>query len=184
MTDTTDPTDGEDSGTAEVVAVGRIGKPHGVRGEVFLEPWTDTPEERFLPGAVFATEPAERGPLTIAEARNHSGKLVVSFLGLTDRTAVEAVRGTLLVMPATARPVISDPDEFYDTDLIGLSVRTVGGQPLGPITDVLHSAAGSLLAIQVAGREVLLPFRLEFVPSIDLAAGIAEVELPDGLLEL
>jgi 16S rRNA processing protein RimM len=176
------PADAEDA--AGIVAIGRIGKALGVRGDVFVQPWTDTPDERFVPGATLSTDPADRGPLTVAEARNHSGKLVVHFLGVDDRNAAEAIRGTVLVMPAAQRPPISDPDEFYDTDLIGLSVRTVQGRVLGPVTDVLHSAAGSLLVIEVAGSEVLLPFRLEFVPRIDLVAGIAEIEPPDGLLEL
>ncbi|MGI8667433.1 MAG: ribosome maturation factor RimM [Jatrophihabitans sp.] len=176
--------DGGDTPSGGVVAVGRVGKAHGIRGEVFVEPWTDAPEERFVAGATLATDPVERGPLVVQTSRNHSGKLVVQFEGLSDRTAVEAIRGTLLVMPAARRPVIEDPDEFYDTDLIGLAVRTVAGQSLGQVTDVLHSAAGSLLAIEVAGREVLLPFRKEFVPTVDLAAGIAEIDPPDGLLEL
>ncbi len=175
---------GPPGGAGAVVAVGRIGKAHGVRGDAFVEPWTDTPEERFVPGAVLLAEPADRGPLIVAAARDHSGKLVVHFEGVDSRNAIEAIRGTVLTVPAAARPVIDDPDEFYDTDLIGLAVRTVAGQDLGPVTDVLHSPAGSLLAIEVAGREVLLPFRAEFVPTIDLDAGIAEVELPDGLLEL
>jgi 16S rRNA processing protein RimM len=120
----------------------------------------------------------------VESARDHSGKLVVHFAGVDDRTAVEALRGTVLLVPTTARPVIEDPDEFYDTDLIGLAARTVQGRQLGPVTDVLHSPAGSLLAIDVDGREVLVPFRTEFVPTVDLAAGIAEIDPPDGLLEL
>jgi 16S rRNA processing protein RimM len=168
----------------DLVAVGRIGKPLGVRGDVLVQPWTDTPDERFVPGMALCTEPADRGPLTVVQTRSHSGKLVVHFDGVEDRDAAEALRGVLLVMPASDRPPIADPDEFYDTDLVGLSVRTVQGRPLGPVTDVLHSAAGSLLAIDVAGTELLVPFRLEFVPRIDLAAGIAEVDPPDGLLEL
>jgi 16S rRNA processing protein RimM len=168
----------------ELIAVGRIGKALGVRGEMYVEPWTDTPDERFAEGAVLRTDPAERGPLTVVGSRNHSGRLVVRFAGVEDRGAVEALRGTVLVIPAGERAPIEDPDEFYDTDLIGLSVRTVEGRPVGPVTDVLHSAAGSLLVIGVAGGEVLLPFRLEFVPRIDLAAGIAEIAPPDGLFEL
>lgn len=167
-----------------MVAVGRVGKALGVRGDVLVQPWTDTPDERFAPGTTLRTEPADRGPLTVGQTRSHSGKLVVHFEGVDDRTTAETLRGVLLVMPASERPPIADPDEFYDTDLIGLSVRTVQGRPLGPVTDVLHSAAGSLLAIDVAGTEVLLPFKLEFVPRIDLAAGVAEVDPPDGLLEL
>lgn len=177
-------TGGDGSPDGQVVAVGRVGKAHGIRGDAFVEPWTDAPDERFSPGARLSTEPADRGPLTVESARQHSGKLVVHFAGVDDRNAVEALRGTVLLVPASARPPIEDPDEFYDTDLIGLNVRTVAGQPLGPVTDVLHSPAGSLLAIDVAGREVLVPFRTEFVPTVDLAAGIAEVDPPDGLLEL
>lgn len=188
MTEHDRPPDSDSGGGASpdpgVVAVGRVGKAHGIRGDVFVEPWTDTPDERFVPGATLGTEPAERGPLTVEATRSHSGKLVVHFTGLDDRNAVEAIRGTMLMMPAAARPVIEDPDEFYDTDLIGLSVRTVAGRQLGAVTDVLHSAAGSLLAIEVAGREVLIPFRTEFVPTVDLATGIAEIDPPDGLLEL
>jgi 16S rRNA processing protein RimM len=167
-----------------LVAVGRVGKAHGVRGDAFVEPWTDAPDERFSPGSRLTTEPADRGPLTVESSRDHSGKLVVHFAGVDDRNAVEALRGTVLLVPAGARPVIEDPDEFYDTDLIGLAVRTVQGRQLGAITDVLHSPAGSLLAIDVDGREVLVPFRTEFVPVVDLAAGIAEIDPPDGLLEL
>jgi 16S rRNA processing protein RimM len=167
-----------------LVAVGRVGKAHGVRGDAFVEPWTDAPDERFSPGSRLTTEPAERGPLTVESSRDHSGKLVVHFAGVDDRNAVEALRGTVLLVPAGARPVIEDPDEFYDTDLIGLAVRTVQGRQLGAITDVLHSPAGSLLAVDVEGREVLVPFRTEFVPVVDLAAGIAEIDPPDGLLDL
>lgn len=178
---------GGDRDPGDLVAVGRIGKAHGIRGDAFVEPWTDTPEERFAPGALLRTDPVERGPLTVAGTREQSGKLVVHFDGVDDRTAVEALRGTLLLVPAADRPPISDPDEFYDTDLIGLTVRTVAGRELGPVTDVLHSPAGSLLAVALtaeAGREVLVPFRLEFVPTVDLAAGIAEIDPPDGLLDL
>jgi 16S rRNA processing protein RimM len=171
-------------GDLEVVAVGRVGRAHGVRGDVFVEPWTDAPEERFADGAVVYADEAERRPLTVAGTRNHSGKLVVHFAGLDDRTAVEAIRGTLLVVPLGDRPPLADPDEFYDTDLVGLSVSTVDGTPLGPVTDVLHSPAGSLLAIDWAGRELLVPFRREVVPTVDLARRLALIDPPEGLLEL
>ncbi|MDQ1745668.1 MAG: rRNA processing protein RimM [Pseudonocardiales bacterium] len=184
---TTSPTGGDGGPDGPLVAVGRIGKAHGIRGDAFVEPWTDAPDERFAAGARLSTDPAERGPLTVESTRQHSGKLVVHFAGLDDRNAIEALRGTLLLVPAAARPPIEDPDEFYDTDLIGLAVRTVDGRSLGPVTDVLHSPAGSLLAVALTaedGREVLVPFRTEFVPTVDLAAGIAEIDPPDGLLEL
>ncbi len=172
-------TDGDAS--TEVVAVGRIGKAHGVRGDVFVEPWTDAPEERFADGAVLQ---GESQSFTVESSRLHSGKLVVHFKGFDDRGAVEAVRGQMLSISAADRPAIEDPDEFYDTDLVGLLVRTVDGVELGPVTDVLHAPAGSLLSIDVAGTELLVPFRLEFVPTVDLAAGTVVIDPPDGLLDL
>jgi 16S rRNA processing protein RimM len=168
----------------EVVAVGRVGRAHGVRGDVFVEPWTDAPEERFADGALVYAGEEDRRPLTVAATRSHSGKLVVHFAGLEDRDAVESIRGLVLVVPITDRPPLSDPDEFYDSDLLGLSVSMVDGTPLGRVTDVLHSPAGSLLAVDWAGREVLVPFRREVVPTIDLARGVAVINPPDGLLEL
>lgn len=167
-----------------VVAVGRVGKAHGVRGAVFVEPWTDVPEERFVPGARFATEPAETGPLVVAEARDHSGKLVVQFDGVADRNAAERLRGARLTMPASERPAIEDPDEFYDTDLLGLHVRTVQGADLGVVDDVLHSPGGSILAVSVDGRDVLIPFQKAIVPVVDVAGGVIEVDPPEGLLDL
>jgi 16S rRNA processing protein RimM len=169
---------------AEFVAVGRIGKAHGVRGDVFVEPWTDAVDERFAIGAVLRTESGTPPALTIESVRDHSGKLVVRFTGIDDRNAAEQIRGIVLVFPASARPPLDDPDEFYDTDLIGLTVRMVSGDDFGSVTDVLHSPGGSVLAIDVSGREVLLPFRREFVPDVDVAGGWLAIDPPDGLLDL
>jgi 16S rRNA processing protein RimM len=181
---TSPPAGSADSPSKDVVAVGRIGKAHGLRGAVYVEPWTDAPEERFVPHTVLQTDPPERGPLTIEDVRLLSGKQVIQFAGVADRNTAETLRGTLLVMPAEQRPLIEDPDEFYDTDLIGLSVRSLDGTVFGPVTDVLHSPADSLLVIDLAGREVLLPFRKQFVPDVDLAAGIVVIDPPDGLFDL
>ena len=82
--------------------VARIGRPHGLRGEVSVEVRTDVPEQRFVPGAVFATDPADRGPLTLVSARDQGGLLVLGFSEAGDRSAAEALRDTLLVVDATA----------------------------------------------------------------------------------
>ncbi len=179
---TSNPPAGGHELSVELVAVGRVGKAHGIRGAVFVEPWTDAPEERFAPGQVLTSE--AHPPLTVAERRDHSGKLVVSFEGVDTRNAAEEIRGLVLTVPASQRPPIDDPDEFYDTDLIGLRIGTQGGVELGTVTDVLHSPGGSVLAVDHEGREVLVPFRKEFVPVVDLAARTATVTLPDGLLDL
>src|SRR5215211_1996775 len=106
----------DDGGASALVVVGRIGKPHGLRGEVFVEPWTDDPQDRFAPGSVLTAEPASAGPLTVETARWHAGdKLVLRFEGVPDRTAVEALRGVRLLLAASERPPLEDPDDFYDT---------------------------------------------------------------------
>jgi 16S rRNA processing protein RimM len=152
---------------------------------VFVAVRTDDPEARFAAGSVLATDPAEAGPLTVAEARNHSGKLVVSFAGYTDRTAAETLRGVRLVIDSDDLEPTDDPDEYHDHELVGLVAALGDGTPLGAVTEVVHGPAGDLLAIaREGGGEVLVPFIHEFVPEVDLAAGRVVVTPPSGLLEL
>jgi 16S rRNA processing protein RimM len=168
----------------DLVAVGRVGPARGVRGDAFVEPWTDVPEERFAPGAVLRTEPASAGPLTVESSSSAGGKLVVRFAGVTDRAGAEALRGVRLLIPAGERPPIDDPDEFYDTDLVGLEARTPDGAVLGPVTDVLHAAGASYLVVPVDGRDRLVPFVAAIVPTVDPAGGLVVVDPPPGLFDL
>jgi 16S rRNA processing protein RimM len=168
---------------AGVVAVGRIGPARGLRGDVFVEPWTDDPAGRFAAGSVLRTEPAEAGPLTV-EASQQGGKLVVHFAGVSDRGAAEALHGVRLVVPATDRPVIDDPDEFYASDLVGLAARTVSGTQLGQVREVLDLAGADYLVLDVDGRERLVPFVAAIVPTVDVAGGIVLIDPPEGLFDL
>ncbi len=168
----------------DLVAVGRIGRPRGVQGATFVAPWTDDPAERFAAGIVFDTDPADAGPLTVASSSTSGGKLVVHFESIDDRNAAEALRGVQLLLPASARPELDDPDDFYDTDLIGLAARSVAGAPLGPVRDVLHAGGADYLVLDHDGREVLVPFVRAIVPSVDIAGGGVVIDPPDGLLDL
>lgn len=168
----------------ELVAVGRVGRPRGVRGECFVEPWTDDPDERFAVGAVLTTDPTTVGPLTVAAASTAGGKLVVRFEGIDDRDAVMALRGVRLLIAAEDRPPLADPDEFYDTDLVGLQARTTSGEPVGPVVDVLHAGGADYLVVDMDGREVLVPFVAAIVPGVDVAGGVVEIDPPEGLLDL
>jgi len=168
----------------DLVAVGRVGRPRGVRGATFVEPWTDDPDERFAAGTVLRTEPAGAGPLTITSSSTSGGKLVVQFESVDDREAAEALRGVRLLLPASARPVLDDPDDFYDTDLIGLAARSVDGAELGPVRDVLHAGGADYLVLDHDGREVLVPFVRAIVPTVDMAGQVVVVDPPDGLLDL
>lgn len=173
-----------DDRTGDEITLGRIGPARGVRGDVFVEPWTDVPEERFAPGTVLRTEPAQAGPLTVEAMSTAGGKLVIHFAGVADRAAAEQLRGVRLVMAAADRPPLADPDEFYDTDLIGLQARAVDGTRLGPVREVVHAGGADYLVLEVEGVERLVPFVAALVPTVDLAGGIVVVDPPPGLFEL
>ena len=111
------------------LVVGRIGKAHGIRGEVGVEVRTDDPDARFASGESLITEPADRGPLRVDATRWHSGRLLVNFAGVADRTAAEALRGTLLLVEVDESERPDDPDEFYDHQLVGLRVVSTAGIP-------------------------------------------------------
>ena len=179
-------------GSDDYVVVGRVGKAHGIRGEVSVEPRTDEPDRRFAEGSVLAvraTRPSTRQPvgdvpasLTVVGSRWHQGRLLVRFAELTDRTGAEAVRGRLLTIPVDPGDVPEDPDEFYDHQLVGLVVEGPSGARVGTVSGILHGGGQDLLRIEVAGREVLFPFVAALVPSVDLGAGRIVVDDRPGLL--
>ncbi|MEP7024662.1 MAG: ribosome maturation factor RimM [Actinomycetota bacterium] len=166
------------------LVVGRVGRPHGIRGDVAVQVRTDDPGLRFKPGSVLATDPATAGPLTVLSARWHSGKLLVSFDGVTDRSQAEELTGTYLAVDSAEVGPPEDPDEFNDHDLIGLQAVTTGGEPVGTVRDVLHHGQ-DLLVIAPAdgsGADALVPFVLAIVPEVDIAAGRVVIDPPPGLL--
>lgn len=168
------------------LVVGRVGRPHGLRGEVTVEVRTDDPDRRFEAGQSLATMPAERGPLVVAGSRWHSGRLLIRFAGHEDRDAAEALRDTLLAIDSALVDPIEDPEEFYDHDLIGLRVLTVAGEDVGTVCDVLHHGQ-DLLVVEGNGArdgtEILVPFVAAIVPEIDVAAGRLVIDPPAGLLD-
>jgi 16S rRNA processing protein RimM len=164
------------------VVVGRIGRPHGLRGEVTVQVTTDDPDERFASGAVLGTDPAGRGPLTVVSMRRSGPVLVLGFDGVADRNAAEALRGTSLTLDASLLPVPDDPDEFYDHQLVGLTVVDQAGTVLGTVTEVWHPPAAPVLAVnRPDGSQELVPFVSAIVPTVDLANGRLVVDPPDGM---
>jgi 16S rRNA processing protein RimM len=131
------------------LVVGRITRPHGVRGEVSVEVRTDDPDLRFAVGRVMATDPAAAGPLTVESVRWHSGRLLIRFAGIADRNQAEELRGTWLTLDSSEVGSTGDPDEFHDHELIGLAVVTTLGEPVGRVTDVRHFGQ-DLLVIEPA----------------------------------
>jgi 16S rRNA processing protein RimM len=161
--------------------VGRIGRAHGLRGEVVVGVSTDEPEERFALGSVFDTD---RGPLTVETVRWHSGQLLVRFAGSSDRNAAEELRGLWLGIDSDTLPPPVDPDEFRDYDLVGLAVETMDGRAVGVVTDIAHLGQDLLEVRAPDGGQVLVPFVKAIVPEVDLAAGRIRIDPPTGLLDL
>lgn len=164
------------------LVVGRIGRPHGVHGEVTVEVRTDDPEARFGPGTSLATDPPQAGPLVVETARWHKNILLLRLAGVSGREGAEALRGTLLVIDSADVPPPSDPDEFHDHQLIGLTVVTTGGEPVGEVTEVRHHGQ-DLLVIRRGAEDVLVPFVKALVPEVDLDGGRLVVDAPPGLLD-
>ena len=168
------------------LVVGRVGRPHGLRGEVTVEVRTDDPDQRFAAGESLATDPAERGPLTVAGSRWHSGRLLVRFSGYEDRDAADALRGTMLAVDSGQLAPLEDPEEFYDHDLIGLRVMTTDGEDVGTVSDVLHHGQDLLVVAgggARSGAEILVPFVAAIVPEVDVPAGRLVIDPPAGLLD-
>ena len=168
------------------LVVGRVGRPHGLRGEVTVEVRTDDPDRRFAPGSSLATVPADRGPLTITGSRWHSGRLLVQFDGYADRDSADTIRDTLLAIDSDELAPLDDPEDFYDHDLIGLTVVTVAGEQVGAVADVLHHGQ-DLLVINGAGprsgAQILVPFVAALVPQVDVPGGRLVIDPPPGLID-
>jgi 16S rRNA processing protein RimM len=174
----------------KIVRVARVGKPHGIRGEVTVELFTDTPEERFRHGNVLIAK-APKGTsslfneLTVAKARWNKHILLVKFVEVQDRNAAETLRN--LELYVAVGEAYNGQDEWYADELIGFSVHkgSYKAASIGEITDLITGEAQDLLEIRLSnGRDVLIPFVEEIVPEIDTEQGAVVITPPTGLLEL
>jgi 16S rRNA processing protein RimM len=166
------------------LAVGRIGRPHGIRGEVHVVVLTDAPELRFQVGASLDVleEPGRR--LEITAARWHHGRLLAGFAGVGSREEAESLRGNHLSVDLADLGDAGD-EAWWDHELEGLPVSLADGRPLGTLREVLHATGQDLLAVDRAeGGEVLIPFVRAFVPVVDPAGRRVVVAPPEGLLDL
>jgi len=169
------------------LTVGRVVKAHGISGELVVDVRTDDPELRFARGATLHARKsgAPQRDYVIEAARPHGVRLLVRLVGVSDRDSADALRGSLFVVDSAELPPITEPDTYYDHELEGLAVRDTSGESVGTVTEVLHTAAGELLAIKrTDGRELLVPFIAAFVPSVSVAEGTVVIDPPEGLLDL
>ncbi|WP_460449822.1 ribosome maturation factor RimM [Alsobacter sp. SYSU BS001988] len=156
----------------DLILMGVLGAPHGVRGEMRLKSFTEDP----LAIADYAplTDEAGKRSFRILSARSvKDDMLVVRLDGVADRDQAAALTNTRLFAPRNQLPPVEDEDEFYHADLIGLAVVAENGEALGTVLAVLDFGAGEILEIQPAsgGRPFMLPFTREAAPVVDLKAG-------------
>jgi 16S rRNA processing protein RimM len=167
------------------LVVGRVIRPHGVRGEVVVAIHTDSPAERFAVGSVFATDPAAAGPLKIDAVRSHQGRLLVTFETFADRDVADRLRGVLLLVDSEDVADPEDPDEFNDYQLVGLRAESPDGAVLGEVVRIDHAPASDLLVLRLPdGRDGLVPFVKAIVPEVDVPGGRVVVTAPEGLFDL
>lgn len=185
----------------DLVQIGRVIKPHGVRGEVVVDATTDDPEGRFAVGAALVGKQTGRErELTVKSMRPHQGRLLVFFDEVPNRNDAETLRG----MRFFAAPVFDDDEAYYDHELIGLRVLDVGDvdedtanarayegqlpepEDIGEIVGVIRNPAQRLLEVRLDddGRDVYVPFVHALVPIVDVDNGAVVITPPEGLLEL
>ena len=167
------------------VAVGRVAKAHGIGGELAVDVRTDSPELRFAVGSTLRTRLRDGSDrdLTVAAAREHSGRLLVRFEEVQTRDVAETLRGAMLLADTADLPPTGDPDEFYDHELEGLRAELADGTVVGTVREIVHSPGGELLVVDRGDDTVLVPFVLAIVPTVDVAAGRVVLTPPEGLLD-
>jgi 16S rRNA processing protein RimM len=163
--------------------VARIGKPHGIRGEVTVQVLTDAPGDRFVPGTEFVVEPASAGPLTVNSARWNKDILLLGFEEIGTRNEAETLRGAKLFIET--EELDEDDDEgWYEHELVGLEAR-IGSSVVGKVTALNTMPVQDLLMVTTPeGKEILVPFVEQIVPEVNVEEGFILLTPPDGLFEL
>lgn len=172
----------------DLVIVGRVRRPHGVRGEVLIEPLTDEPDavyasgRRVFGGTVDGPMDDDAPVLTVIETRPFKDGLLVRFEEIADRTAAELWNGRLLLVPQEElRPLAEG--EVYQHELKGMTVELSSGEIVGTVADVFEVPQGLLLDVARERGTVLVPFSGEIVLNVDRARRVVRIDPPEGLLE-
>jgi 16S rRNA processing protein RimM len=169
---------------AEMAAVGRIARAHGIRGQVIVSLETDFPEERFRPGAeLFIERHGAVQALTLTTVRFHRNRPVIGIAGVETMNDAEALAGLELRVPI-ARLAPLPGGTFYRHDLIGCRVETAAGELIGMVENVEGTLSGSRLVVAAARGEVLIPLVAETCTSVNPAEKRIVVDPPKGLLDL
>lgn len=163
------------------LAIGKIVRAHGLRGEVSAAVLTEFPERFDTTEWVYVGNETEATAYRLESYRWHQANVLLTLAGVTDRTQAEALRGQFVQIPL-AEAVALPEGSYYLYQLIGLKVQTTGGEFLGTISDVMETGANDVYIVEQNGREILLPAIPNVVKSVDLAQRVMLVEVIDGLI--
>jgi 16S rRNA processing protein RimM len=166
----------------ELLCVGVVTGPHGVRGQVRIKGFTANPEDIAAYGAL-SDQTGTKTYVVKVTGTAAKGALIASLTGIDNRNKAEAIKGLKLYVPRSALPE-PEEEEYYHADLIGLSVQTVDGLELGVVRTIYDFGAGDVIEVENGERKtIVVPFTKAAVPVVDLAAGRLIVDPPEGLLD-
>lgn len=165
------------------LAVARIGRPHGIKGEVTVETLTDRPQERFLEGVTLECDSAPYKSLEISRVRVHQGIWMLTFAQVSDRSEAERLRNSRLYAEVDVDEVESDEESYHVEQLKGLKVESTSGQEIGLVIEVENLPGQDLLKVETAKGERLIPMVQQFIEEIDLERGRIVVNVPEGLVD-
>ncbi len=164
-----------------LLEIGKIVNTHGLRGEVKVVPWTDTPDDFETIEKVFVKIKREFKPLTVESVRYQKNNLIVKFKEFSDINDVEVFKGLTLYCD---RDELGELPEgvYYIVDLIGLNVVTEDGESVGVIADVFNTGANDIYDVKREGKKnLLLPVIDEVVKEIDMEKRQVTVNIMEGL---
>lgn len=165
---------------SNLICIGAIKGVHGVRGQVRLISFTEQPEDIFAYAPITDEKGARGFELTFRGIGNDH--FIASIAGVTTREEAEALKGTKLYVARDVLPQ-HEEGEYYHADLEGLAVRDEKGTELGRVLSVHDYGAGAFLEVQPAkGKSFMVPFKDEFVPTVDIKGGFLTAHLPEGWL--
>ena len=171
------------------LVVGYVSKPHGMRGELFVQLLTDNPDDLFIPGAILRPGDADGqepdphlSALRVVEARPFQKGWLVSFQGVDSRNAANFLRGRYLMVERERLPALAEGEVFYH-QLLGMEVVTARGVRLGEISEVYELLPADLLEVHTEEGTVLVPFLDRIVRNVDVAGRRLVIDPPDGLLD-
>ncbi|HEY0428272.1 MAG TPA: ribosome maturation factor RimM [Pyrinomonadaceae bacterium] len=167
----------------DLIAVARIAKTRGLRGETVADLLTDFPERFEKLETVVAIKPdGARAELKIEKFWFQKGRIILKFAGVDSIEAAETLRGTEICIPET-EAVELEEDEYFDWELTGCAVKTVAGEPIGRVKEIMRTGGTEILIVAGENKEYMIPFAEAICTEVDIENKLIRVDVPDGLLD-